>query len=135
MLFPFGLPDMKEADQILLDLEQRLYRADAENEIDKWVETMEEMIVTSPETLDGIRAKARVACSGRLGDLEDVFFDPSAPHNDQTLENSILRDLIRLYDPHLEHRGAVAFSALVVQLPATSAMRLCWVGSMTCRMI
>jgi len=105
---------MKAADQILLDLEQRLldleqqsYRTDVKYEINKWVEAMEEMIATSAETLDGIRAKARVACSGRLGDLDDVFFDPSAPHNDQTLENSILRDLIRLYDPHLEQKGAV----------------------------
>ena len=65
------------------------------------------MIVTSAKSLDGIRAKARVACSLRLGDLDEVIVDPTAPHSDQTLENSILRDLIRLFDPDQERKGAV----------------------------
>jgi hypothetical protein len=99
---------MKAADQILLDLEQRIELLGKEDgAVDRWCETIEEMIATAAESVDGIRAKARVACSNRLGDLEEAVFDSSAPYNDQTLENSILRDLIRLYDPHLEHKGAV----------------------------
>jgi hypothetical protein len=105
---------MKAADQILLDLEQQFYRTEVElfgkgnnDAVERWSETIEEMIATAAESLDGIRAKARVACSNRLGDLEEAVVYSAAPHNDQTLENSILRDLIRLYDPHLEHKGAV----------------------------
>jgi hypothetical protein len=105
---------MKPADQILLDLEQRFYRTEVElfgkennDAVERWGETIDEMIATAAESLDGIRAKARVACSNRLGDLEEAIVDQSAARNDRTLENSILRDLIRLYDPHLEHKDAV----------------------------
>jgi hypothetical protein len=96
---------MNASDRILLALEQEF--CNAEDGSERWCETIEEMIATAADSLDGIRAKARVACSLRLGDFEDAVFDSSAPHNDKTLENSILRDLIRLYDPHLEHNGAV----------------------------
>jgi hypothetical protein len=106
---------MKAADQILLDLEQQIDLLGKDDDaVERWCETIEEMIATAAESLDGIRAKARVACSLRLGDLEEAVIDQSAAHNDRTLENSILRDLIRLYDPHLEHKGAV--QALVASL-------------------
>jgi hypothetical protein len=104
---------MKAADQILLELEQQFYRSEAElfgkdnGAVDRRCDIVEEMIATAAGSLDGIRAKARVACSNRLGDLEEAVFSSSAEHNDKTLENSILRDLIRLYDPHMEHKGAV----------------------------
>jgi Sigma-70, region 4 len=96
---------MMPADQILLALEQVFCEADDGSDV--WCATIDEMIITSAVSLDGIRAKARVACSNRLGDLEEAVLNSSAPYNDQTLENSILRDLIRLYDPHLERKGAV----------------------------
>jgi hypothetical protein len=95
---------MKAADQTLLALEQVFSEADDGSDV--WCATIDQMIITSAESLDGIRAKARVACSLRLGDLDEVIVDPTAPHDDKTLENSILRDLIRLYDPHLERKGA-----------------------------
>jgi hypothetical protein len=105
---------MKAADQILLDLEQQFYRTEVElfgkgdnDAVERWSETIEEMIATAAESLDGIRAKARVACSLRLGDLEGEIIDQLSARNDRTLEKSILRDLIRLYDPHLEHKGAL----------------------------
>jgi hypothetical protein len=111
---------MKAADQVLLDLEQQFYRTEVElfvkgdnDAVERWSETIEEMIATAAESLDGIRAKARVACSNRLGDLEEAVVYSPAPHNDQTLENSILRDLIRLYDPHVERKGAA--SALILE--------------------
>jgi flavin-binding protein dodecin len=99
---------MKVADQILCDLEQQIELLGKDDDaVERWSEAIDEMIAAAADSLDGIRAKARVACSLRLGDLEEAVVDPSAAHNDRTIENSILRDLIRLYDPHLEHKGAV----------------------------
>ena len=103
---------MRAADQILLDLEQQFSRSEVElfgkdnDACERWCETIEEMMAIAAESLDGIRAKARVACSLRLGDLEEAVIDQLSARNDRTLEKSILRDLIRLFDPHLEHKGA-----------------------------
>jgi hypothetical protein len=109
---------MKTDDLRLLALEQEFIvgvecQFTDESNVDRWNRTIDAMIETSADSLDGIRAKARVACSNRLGDLDEVVVDPTAPHNDKTLENSILRDLIRLYDPRLERKGAV--QALLVE--------------------
>ncbi|THD63414.1 MAG: hypothetical protein E7813_18495 [Bradyrhizobium sp.] len=97
-------------DLMLLALEQEIL---ADKNGDHWNRTIETMIDTNADSLDGVRAKARVACSNRLGDLDEAVVDLSASHNDRTLENSILRDLIRLYDPHLEQKGAV--QALLIE--------------------
>jgi len=55
-------------------------------------------------TLQGLQVKARVACWARFGDL-----DPIGQQNiDSRMALSIVRDLIRLYDPALEIPGALA---------------------------
>jgi hypothetical protein len=97
----------KPADLILLALERELLNDPDFADIDRWIVLIEAMIATSANSLDGIRAKARFACWLRLGDLDEAVVDSSAPPKDKTLENSILADLIRLYDPHLERKGAV----------------------------
>jgi hypothetical protein len=62
-----------------------------------------EILTIEAKTIDGLRVKARAACWALLGDLD--------PANDATLDKSmalsIVRDLIRLYDPSLEHPGAL----------------------------
>jgi hypothetical protein len=117
-------PDCKECeanDRKLLALEN-VY-AESDEGGDGWCATIEEMVETNADTLEGIRAKARIACALRLGDLDEVVFYTSGREDSErngreqvkcvTLENSILRDLIRLYDPHLERKGAV--QALLVE--------------------
>jgi hypothetical protein len=62
-----------------------------------------EILTIQAKTIDGMRVKARAACWALLGDLDSA--------NDTTLDNSmalsIVRDLIRLYDPGLERPGAL----------------------------
>jgi hypothetical protein len=58
----------------------------------------------SATTLDGLRVKARVAAWGLLGDL-DARQDCALA---QDMSRSILRDLIRNFDPDRERAGAVA---------------------------
>jgi len=54
-------------------------------------------------TIGGLSVKARAVCWGLLGDLDHA--------DDMTLNHSmalsIIRDLIRLHNPHLEHPGAL----------------------------
>ena len=109
---------MKTGDQRLLALEQEFLvgvecQFTDEFNVDRWNGIIEAMIDTNADSLEGIRAKARIACSNRLGDLDEVVNWLDVPTPDKTLENSILRDLIRLYDPHLERKGAV--QALLVE--------------------
>jgi hypothetical protein len=58
----------------------------------------------SATTLDGLRVKARVAAWALLGDL-DARQDCALA---QDMSRSILRDLIRNFDPNRERPGAVA---------------------------
>lgn len=62
-----------------------------------------EILTIQAKTIDGLRVKARAACWALLGDLD--------PAEDATLDKSmalsIVRDLIRLHDPNLEHPGAL----------------------------
>jgi hypothetical protein len=60
---------------------------------------LETAIVAAPaHTIEGFCVKARAACWARLGDL-----DPTAEATaDQRMALSIVRDLIRLYDPRRE---------------------------------
>ncbi|HEY6018893.1 MAG TPA: hypothetical protein VIY48_03090 [Candidatus Paceibacterota bacterium] len=65
---------------------------------------VEEQIVATPATtMEGLCVKARAACWALLGDLDS---------NEQSTTNermalSIVRDLIRLYNPSLERPGAL----------------------------
>lgn len=62
-----------------------------------------EILTIQAKTIDGLGVKARAACWALLGDLD--------PADDLTLDKSmalsIVRDLIRLQNPHLEHPGAL----------------------------
>jgi hypothetical protein len=62
-----------------------------------------EILTIQAKTIDGLRVKARAACWALLGDLD--------PANNMTLDKSmalsIVRDLIRVHDPSLEHPGAL----------------------------
>lgn len=62
-----------------------------------------EIINTPATTIDGLRVKARAACWALMGDLDSG--DGST--TDKRMALSIVRDLIRLYDPELERPGAV----------------------------
>jgi hypothetical protein len=65
---------------------------------------IEAKITATPAlTIDGLRVKARAACWALLGDLDDG--DPSTM--DKRIALSIVRDLIRVYDPSLERSGAL----------------------------
>jgi hypothetical protein len=55
-------------------------------------------------TMAGLSVKARAACWARLGDL-----DPSNESTtDKRMAMSIVRDLVRIHVPNLEHPGALA---------------------------
>jgi hypothetical protein len=61
-----------------------------------------EIIATPATTIEDLRVKARAACWALLGDLD------SREHSaDKRMALSIVRDLIRMYDPDLERPGAV----------------------------
>ena len=62
-----------------------------------------EIATTQASTLEGLRVKARAACWALLGDLDD----PADATTDRRMALSIVRDLIRLYDPGLERPGAL----------------------------
>ncbi len=62
-----------------------------------------EIVATPAFTTEGLCVKARVACWALLGDL-----DPAGPSTtDKRMALSIVRDLIRLYDPDLERPDAL----------------------------
>lgn len=61
------------------------------------------IIGTSASTVEGLRVKARAACWALLGDLQSG--DQST--TDKRMALSIVRDLIRLYDPGRERPGAL----------------------------
>ena len=58
---------------------------------------------TQAKTMEGLRVKARAACWARLGDLDPA----SGSTTDERMALSIIRDLIRLFDPKLEQPGAL----------------------------
>jgi len=71
--------------------------------LDRLGQINEKILATQSQTIEGLCVKARAACWARLGDL-----DYSAGWSDGgDMAWSIIRDLIRLYDPHLEHPGAM----------------------------
>jgi hypothetical protein len=62
-----------------------------------------EILTIQAKTIDGLRVKARAACWALLGDLNRS----SDTTLDKSMALSIVRDLIRLHDPSLEHPGAL----------------------------
>jgi len=62
-----------------------------------------EIVATPATTLEGLYVKARAGCWALLGDL-DADEHSSAEHR---IALSIMRDLIRLYQPGLERPGAL----------------------------
>ena len=62
-----------------------------------------EILSAQSKTVEGLRVKARAACWALLGDLDAT----SQASTDKRMALSIVRDLIRLYDPQLEHPGAL----------------------------
>jgi len=103
-----------DADLIALGLEIETATSKIDNSISQATDidhdTLEQLakigakiVATPATTVDGLRVKARIACWALLGDLdsnEDATFDKS-------MALSIVRDLIRLYDPQLENPGAL----------------------------
>ena len=61
------------------------------------------IIATPAKTIEGLRVKARAECWALLGDFDHI----EAPSTRHAMALSIVRDLIRLYDPSLEDPGAV----------------------------
>ena len=71
--------------------------------LEKFDRILTEIIATPATTMDGLCVKARVTCWARLGDLDG---DEQSTTDDR-IALSIIRDLIRLYHPHLERPGAL----------------------------
>jgi len=71
--------------------------------LDQFSHITAEILTIQAKTIEGLSVKARAACWALLGDLD--------PADDVTLDKSmalsIVRDLIRLHDPSLEHPGAL----------------------------
>ena len=71
--------------------------------LEKFDRILTEIIATPATTMEGLCVKARVACWARLGDL-DAGEQCTA---EDRVALSMIRDLIRLYHPHLERPGAL----------------------------
>ena len=71
--------------------------------LEKFDRILTEIIATPATTMEGLCVKARVACWARLGDL-DAGEQCTA---EDRVVLSMIRDLIRLYYPHLERPGAL----------------------------
>jgi hypothetical protein len=62
-----------------------------------------EIVAMQASTIEGMRVKARAACWALLGDLDPTHDSTT----DKKMALSIVRDLIRLYDPKLEHPNSL----------------------------
>lgn len=103
------IPDAEEA---LLRLEKRFIELDdpeiVGSSVEEWGRVIDEMVAIEARSIEGIRAKARVACRLRLGDLDQQFTSDFERNRKGNIVDSILRDLIRTLDPTVERKGAVA---------------------------
>jgi hypothetical protein len=59
-----------------------------------------QILTKNAATIEGFRVKARIACWARLGDFD-------AGNGGERMAISIVRDLIRAFDPDLEAPGAL----------------------------
>jgi hypothetical protein len=71
--------------------------------LEKFSHVTAEILTIQAKTIEGLSVKARAACWALLGDLDPI--DDSTL--DKSMALSIVRDLIRLQHPHLEHPGAM----------------------------
>ena len=78
-----------------LDIEQDV--------LDHFCRIEAETVATPAVTIDGLRVKARAACWALLGDLDSG----DQTTTDKRMALSLVRDLIRLYDPGLERPGVL----------------------------
>jgi hypothetical protein len=79
-------------------------RIDFDDEVIENLNRLEtEIVWTQATTMEGLSMKARAACWALLGDLDEY----EEVSTDKRMMLSIVRDLIRLYDPALEKPGAI----------------------------
>jgi predicted RNA-binding protein len=71
--------------------------------LDEMAKLETEIVVMEASTVEGFCVKAQVACRALLGDLDPA----SEPTTQRRMALSIVRDLIRLYNPKLEQPGAL----------------------------
>lgn len=82
---------------------------------------VEEGIETEPaRSIDGLRVKARAACWALLGD----FSAADRSTTDKRMAFSIVRDLIRLYDPGLEQPDAIKKLVEDIEYGASNSHRV-----------
>ena len=100
-LIAFG----SEFDELAAQIDKAIVRrTDVGQEILDRFDCVElEILMTEARTIDGLRVKARAACWALLGDLDPA----SESTTDKRMALSIVRDLIRLYDPGLEQPNAL----------------------------
>jgi hypothetical protein len=73
-----------------------------------------QIVATPATTIEGLCVKARAACWALLGDLDSN----EQSTTDKRMAHSIVRDLIRLYDPSLERPGALKSLVCEIEQPA-----------------
>ena len=71
--------------------------------LNRFGELYDKILVAQAQTVEGLRVKARLMCWVRLGDFDLA----NEAADGKQIALSIVRDLIRLYDPHLERPGAL----------------------------
>jgi hypothetical protein len=67
-------------------------------------DTQDQILRHEARTTAGLFAKAQTVCWGRLGDLDPL----NDMNGSDKMMLSIIRDLVRLHNPNLEHPGALA---------------------------
>lgn len=95
----------REFDNLTAKIDHAIvYGLDIDQDVlDQFSRIEAEIIASLATTIEGLRVKARAACWALLGDLGSG--DQST--TDKRMALSIVRDLIRLYDPGLERPGAL----------------------------
>ena len=86
--------------------------------LDQFSHITAEILTIQAKTIEGLSVKARAACWALLGDLD--------PTDNMTLDRSmalsIVRDLIRLHDPSLEHPGELKKLVSEIEAGASEAI-------------
>jgi hypothetical protein len=85
--------------------------------LEKFAQLESAIVATQAVTMEGLCVKARAACWARLGDLDDCAT------GGERMALSIVRDLIRLYDPNLERPGALTQLVKDIESGAGNSVR------------
>lgn len=94
----------RQFDEITAALDKEIAGAGTDLPALDRLSAIEPMIVALPaRTVEGMRVKARAACWAMMGDFDEL----PGPTTDVRMARSIVRDLIRLYDPDRERPNAV----------------------------